>query len=923
MHASKNHHHHHQRLKHYQNSVEFKKELVEHCLDLIEQNDHNSLAYLARTCGIPPNLRFIVWPMLLKYHPLVIAPNIMSNTLQFNINYDESNSANSNNSIKENCKTTNENTKKINKVSVQNADEGCYISDDENEDITWEYHKEEKTDDEIKELIKLDVAKYFMVKYNNLEFDENVITTSILNFLHKWGKIFKYENGLTWACLSLCEWVSPVFDPESSEVLVLPGRSFHRNNLNTSQASENSTAAVPDPDGNKGSSPNGPKVSAFNTNTDQDHKSGDAGLNEQHYHHQQQHHHHHHHKHNHRHHTIQNNDIYIDLLKEYPLSKELQDRIHKIRKLHSARTTHLKFSDLYERLMLVILHSPDIKTIVENKKSKHNTLYTPLISGGDFNYNHSVFYKIFETCLNELYQPFTDQLINTRNKWLYYWLKFSSVRTFHKVDRGRFWDMLLGWRPNPDNLLFYLKYNNKYSYGHFYSSNVPASWTVKNGKSAGLVKQEEKIDQQGRDADNEGSSEQENDKKSQENAKDSSQQDMSFWDKLFKYCNNNEDYFWFPDLANMKLNKDDADIKIFQELMKRNSLSWEKNGEPTEHHPKLHKLQGIEPHHEKDSLKYPYSILDIHTQQLFIYLSILQKNEFKLLEFEEAEIVEFLNNVPILGKNDDSMYRNLYSLSHSKSSESEHSGALPHGISLSSPPASDAAPSTFFPTTLSSVLGRQLHPSSSHSKASSTDDYFGEFSDVDSLDFPNTADASFYASSTGTPTTLPTLAAVKSQSQAKQHFGESNTPSRDLDPQQNSFGAADTRKINTRGSSSDNSKKSNNEDLIILEEGEEANREDEEAVSMQHHHFHQPNLLFSPPPTLPSSPQTLPLSPVSSVATLPLTRSSTAATTSAPSKNKIEMGTDDKLLLSFNEILNTAGDIWRKWLWSELEQNSY
>ncbi|KAL6941978.1 hypothetical protein ACO0QE_003141 [Hanseniaspora vineae] len=888
---------------------QFKKELVEQCLDLIEQNDHNALAYLARTCGIPPNLRFIVWPILLKYHPLVIAPNIMSNTLQFNINYEESNTTSSSKSTKENTKSTNKNTKKKHKVSAKNAEEGCYTSDEETEDITWEYHKEENTDDEIKELIKLDVAKYFMVKYDNLEFDENVITSSILKFLHKWGKIFKYENGLTWACLSLCEWVSPVFDPESNEVLVLPGRSFHRNNVHTGHSLETNASAISDPQAHKASTP------SANTAFNQNGKSDEAD-------HHQKHHHHHHHKHNHRHHTIQNNDIYIDLLKEYPLSKELQERVQKIRNLHSERTCHLKFSDLYERLMLVILHSPDIKTIVENKKSKHNTLYTPLISGGDFNYNHSVFYKIFEACLNELYQPFTDQLINTRNKWLYYWLKFSSVRSFHKVDRGRFWDMLLGWRPNPDNLLFYLKYNNKYSYGHFYSSNVPASWTVKNENRADLVKQEEKIDQQGRDADNEASSEQEHVKKSQTNGKDPPQKGMSFLDKLFKYCNNNEDYFWFPDLANMKLNKDDPDIKIFQELMKKNSLNLEENGENKDNVSKLHNVKGSEPHHEKNSLKFPYSILDIHTQQLFIYLSILQKNEFKLLEFEEAEIVEFLNNVPILGKNDDSMYKNLFTSSHhSRGSESEHLTASPHGNPFSSPPAAEALSSNYFPTTLSSVLGRQLHPSSSHSKASSTDDYFGELSDVDSIDFPNTTEASFYSASTGTPTGLPTLSALKSQSQSQQHFGDhslclpKNTPNHNAN------------------SSSDNSKKSNTEDSIIPEENasyKDVSKEDEEAVSMQHHHFHQSNMFFSPPPTLPSSPQTLPLSPVSSVATLPLTattsnltRSGTAATTSGPSKNRIEMGTDDKLLLSFNEILITAGDIWRKWLWSELEQNSY
>ena len=41
-------------------------------------------------------------------------------------------------------------------------------------------------------------------------------------------------------------------------------------------------------------------------------------------------------------------------------------------------------------------------------------------------------------------------------------------------------------------------------------------------------------------------------------------------------------------------------------------------------------------------------------------MAILQFNEFKLLEFEETEIAEFLNNVPMLSKADDTAFKKLF-----------------------------------------------------------------------------------------------------------------------------------------------------------------------------------------------------------------------------------------------------------------------
>ena len=64
-------------------------------------------------------------------------------------------------------------------------------------------------------------------------------------------------------------------------------------------------------------------------------------------------------------------------------------------------------------------------------------------------------------------RPLTEesslQPTSVKTKWLYWWLKFSGSRSLQRQDRGRLWDLLLGWRPKPnmDTINFFLNYNNK------------------------------------------------------------------------------------------------------------------------------------------------------------------------------------------------------------------------------------------------------------------------------------------------------------------------------------------------------------------------------------------------------------------------------------------------------------------------------
>ena len=62
------------------------RKLIHLIIDLIKFNDHDTLAFISRTYGIPPQLRHVVWPILLKYHPMCISPNIVSNSINWDSN---------------------------------------------------------------------------------------------------------------------------------------------------------------------------------------------------------------------------------------------------------------------------------------------------------------------------------------------------------------------------------------------------------------------------------------------------------------------------------------------------------------------------------------------------------------------------------------------------------------------------------------------------------------------------------------------------------------------------------------------------------------------------------------------------------------------------------------------------------------------
>ncbi|CCK72365.1 Oca5p KNAG_0J02860 [Huiozyma naganishii CBS 8797] len=520
------------------------RQLINLLIDLVRANDHDSLAYIARTSGIPPQLRHVVWPVLLKYHPMCISPNIMSNTINWDpqtrsYHFNESNTANNSNS---------------NGMSPVQSTTVLHTIKSDSKAPTSEQDKINSGADDayLDRIISHDLRRYFHSRSSNhtppTSADStapaveqeivSILKFAIFNFVNKWSKIFKYESGLAWIALGLAEW----FPPSScvAEPVVLTGRRHSKD---------------------------APKEK----------NSPDLNIN--------------------------------NLYQEYPLPSLLRSKLPK--------EYAFQFADLYERLLLVILHCPDTVRARDQinrefpSKSEHMTNYFPILSGGDLQFQSTIFFKAFASILPELYQPLMEesnlQTNTSRLTWLYWWLKFSGARALQRQDRGRLWDILLGWRPKPNmnSINFFLNYNSKL-FDHLYHEVPPGFRSPTNTKNSEYLKSLNKLDP-----------------------------------------------FWFPDLDLFTLGDRDFpfDYNVLREILTKNKYDQQCSDT-------VDNKRGSEVETKESPLT--YSTIDPHIQLVFIYVAILQYNEFKLLEFEETEISEFLNNVPMLSKTDDKNYKKLY-----------------------------------------------------------------------------------------------------------------------------------------------------------------------------------------------------------------------------------------------------------------------
>ncbi|RLV94896.1 Oxidant-induced cell-cycle arrest protein 5 [Spathaspora sp. JA1] len=382
-------------------SFNYNLEIFNLCKEYLNTKNHHGLALVARQKGIPPFLRFKVWPILLKYHPFVLNPFIQPDT-------EIVKDANRNRTSNSNTKNTNENGNGSESSTTNlETSSGEPASDDKN--------------DIIKHQVRRDLSKYIQrLKYSNTkytlsELEHEILRTlehSIMKFSRKWGKIIKYDEALTWIALNLAEWFPPI--PKTPWVLM----------------------------GRDHSSPN----NLLTVNLLDDYSN------------------------------------YIDNIPE--LREYLEELIYK-----DERISQMSFHEVYERLVLVLLHCPEpnskkkrgqeLTLLKKNQASKEqkrdskeeestklNKTTLP-ITGGTIEERVSYFIYCLRKLLPELSQFFQEEQVLTKfgtsdDEWIIWWLKFCGSKVWSRYDRGRIWDLLLGWRlknPKKDFNYYYEKLN--------------------------------------------------------------------------------------------------------------------------------------------------------------------------------------------------------------------------------------------------------------------------------------------------------------------------------------------------------------------------------------------------------------------------------------------------------------------------------
>ncbi|KAK6459742.1 uncharacterized protein RJT20DRAFT_144067 [Scheffersomyces xylosifermentans] len=480
----------------------------------LEAKNHHGLALIARQKGVPPFLRFKVWPILLKYHPYVLNPFIQpDNDIHEKEDDHENNDKNNDN------EHINENNS-INTYDNSEEEIGAKID----KDLKKYIRRPRQTSDA--ELASIESEIF------------SILRSSILKFTMKWGKIIKYDPSLTWIAFNLAEW----FPPISKTGWVLRGRE-----------------------------------------------------------------------------TIsQDNSMVIDLMEDY---SHYIDNIPDLKKyitdlVTEDRISSMSFHDVYERLVLVLLHSPEQK---KRKSLNGSSSFVPPkqinktvlpINGGTIEERVSFFIYCLRKVLPELSQFFHEEQILSKfgssyDEWLIWWLKFGGAKVWSKYDRGRIWDRLFGWRiKNPKkNMQYYQEKLDNISKNSLSKLGPDIFWSLSND-------------------DNYGSN----------NSKHNDMRRNSFKDLV------------------EELNNDFHVSKIDTTTSKDVSSASSRRPSSSSSASTVSANSGVPSSTTSSSstisVTIPFSKLDAHIELVFISLALLKSKENVLVELDQHEIRQFLSRLP-------------------------------------------------------------------------------------------------------------------------------------------------------------------------------------------------------------------------------------------------------------------------------------
>ncbi|TID15441.1 hypothetical protein CANINC_004407 [Pichia inconspicua] len=240
----------------------------------------------------------------------------------------------------------------------------------------------------------------------------DTIEYAIIKFLKKWNKIIHYNSSLAWIALGLAEWVPAL--PNSNYVLC--GRDdIAKNGTKLRDINDSSFERL-----SKNISSNKSSCSEY---------SSDTSLS-----------------------TTDNISL-----------SSISTRTSDI----STEGRQMTFSEMYERLVLVILHSPEQPENEEDERNLEGDNNNGHSEGenenGDDDLTNFKQYSVlakkgglikdrisfFLFCLRKLMPELYNYLGEEdclNGDWILWWLKYCGSKVWSRYDRGRTWDLVLGYR---------------------------------------------------------------------------------------------------------------------------------------------------------------------------------------------------------------------------------------------------------------------------------------------------------------------------------------------------------------------------------------------------------------------------------------------------------------------------------------------
>jgi len=558
-------------------------ELLELCEDLYEQRNISGLAMLARQRGLPPSLRYKIWPVLLKYHPYVQHPYIEPDFDEDDED-DEDNEADEEKEEEEYHSDNKDNKKEgsnqgtnLNGRNVRFDSSSFCLNDSEDENGEKTNTKDTGKSADISKEIDFDMKKYVRnsEKFKSAkmtpeikelyQLQEKIFSTikhAILKFLNKWGSILKYSSGLTWIAFGLAEWVPPLIGSE----FVLCGRDDIAKN-GTKLRNVNDSYFERCESYNKEYSSNS---STMETTP-----------------------------------VISGSPRSISSLGNASLTSDGTNSSQISGDVPKDPFRPMSFSEIFERLVLVILHSPDpsergrptstgieFQGYSQNKNRKSNQKLEELPKfGGTIEDRVSFFFFGMRKLMPELYSYLSDEDC-LKGDWILWWLKYCGSKEWSRYDRGRTWDMLLGFRINC----------------HHFERDIPYLNNLTDDQIALL----------------------------------------------------GPDLFWYLNADDSVINNGHQDVSTLSSGKGRRSRGSRKSSSLItllnqvsvgDNHTATFSTLSLEDRSDRVSERFiqlPFSVIDPHIQIVFISLAFLKSKEFTIMELDQSEIIQLFSRLSSL-----------------------------------------------------------------------------------------------------------------------------------------------------------------------------------------------------------------------------------------------------------------------------------